>query len=463
MPAIAIGLCSVLGVASSSVALLQGALALSAALLLCVVCFRAPSFTIIALVVWLAVLATIRRMLLGAGAGGDQDVLLLVGPVTVGVLVAVGARAGAFRSLTPLAKGVLVLSALVTMSALNPLQGGPTVGLAGLLFVLVPMLWFWIGRSVVDDRLLKVLLSIVAGLAVGGAVYGLFQVYRGFPTWDATWIEQKGFISLRVGDAYRQFASFASTTEYVGYLAIAALVWALRFRPGRVAPAAAALALLTWALLLASSRAILVLLPIALGAMFAARRGYGLVKALIMGMVGLAVLGALVSFAPGTLGGNRTSQLLERQIEGLSDPLNDKVSTLPIHLQQLGAGLTNAIRNPIGQGVGSTTIAAEKFGGNTFSTETDPSNIAVALGIPGLAAYCFVVAASFMLAFRMARDRRDFLSLAALGILVVTSLQWLNGGNYAIAPFPWLVLGWLDQRRLKSTAPPPELQEQVPR
>jgi hypothetical protein len=41
--------------------------------------------------------------------------------------------------------------------------------------------------------------------------------------------------------------------------------------------------------------------------------------------------------------------------------------------------------------------------------------------------------------------RRDALSLVALGVLVVTLLEWLNGGQYAVAFFLWLTLGWIDR------------------
>lgn len=48
------------------------------------------------------------------------------------------------------------------------------------------------------------------------------------------------------------------------------------------------------------------------------------------------------------------------------------------------------------------------------------------------------------LAYRVAARRRDIVAMAALGVLCVTFLQWLNGAQYAVAPLPWLVLGWLD-------------------
>jgi hypothetical protein len=51
------------------------------------------------------------------------------------------------------------------------------------------------------------------------------------------------------------------------------------------------------------------------------------------------------------------------------------------------------------------------------------------------------------------RDRRDFVSRVALGIIAVTFLQWTNGGLYAVAFLPWLMMGWLDRDARDSAAP----------
>lgn len=453
------GLCLVVGVASTMPRFSQVALTIGAVIALCAACIVAPRAAVVSLLAWLAVLALVRRVLDGAGIGGGSSPLLLVSPIAVVLLVVVAGRRGAFRARTPLANRALLLTLFVLLSALNPLQGGLSVGFAGLLFVVVPMLWFWLGRAIVDDRVLAGLVRLIAVLAVPAALYGLFQVYRGFPWWDARWIATKGYVALRVGDALRQFSSFASTTEYVGFLAVGALVWVLRLRrPRLLLPAGLALGVISWALVLASARAILVALPVALGLVFCARRGLSLGKSMVFALLGLLALGgAVTTLQSGSLGGSRTSALLNRQVQGLADPFNANTSTLPGHIKQLQAGVTRAFTNPIGQGVGSVTIAAEKFGGNTLGTESDPSNVAVAAGFPGLVLYCMVVVSGFLLAFRTAREERDVLSLVALGILVVTSFQWLNGGSYSVAPLPWLVLGWLDHRassRQTTTAAP---------
>jgi hypothetical protein len=233
----------------------------------------------------------------------------------------------------------------------------------------------------------------------------------------------------------------------VGFIAIGLVIWALRLRTRATrAVAVLAIALISWALLLASVRGALVVVAVTLGMVFAIARGFGLLRTVMLGLVGLFLLGfAVTQFDPAKVGGSQTSALLGRQVTGLSDPFDPGNSTLPGHIDALVGGIGEVTVNPLGRGAGAASIAADRFGDTSLITDIDPSNIAVALGLPGLATYLAIVVLGMRRALRRARTRRDLLSLAALGILLVTSLQWLAGGNYAIAPLPWLVLGWLDR------------------
>lgn len=443
------------GVGSTSPALVRAAVAVPAAGLLVGVCLKSYRRSVVILLIWLAVLGTIRRLLVVSGASSGGDPLLLVAPVVVALLVVVAARNGAFTHQSRLTRNVLILSGLVVLAALNPLQGGLAVGAGGLLFVLVPILWFWVGRALVDDALLTRILRVISVLALAAAIYGLFQVYRGFPKWDQRWIETKGYAALYIGKTVRPFSSFSSSSEYVGLLAIGTVIWALQLRkPTRSLPAVAALGVLVWALTVASVRGALVVVPIALGITFAASRGFGLGRTALAGIGALFVLGLIISrFDASSVGGAQTSALVSRQVSGLSDPFDPKTSTLPLHVGALVKGLGDGLRNPVGRGLGVVTIAGEKFGSTSVSTDVDPSNVAVAMGIPGLLAYGAVVFISLRSAFRRARRQRDLLTLAVLGVALVTLFQWLGGGNYAVAPVPWLLLGWLDR---PVSAPTPE-------
>src|SRR5437588_2225772 len=125
--------------------------------------FSAPRALLLTLVWWLAALGLTRRLISTSSGNSKLDLLLLVEPLALAALLLQASKQGAWRHLSPLAKGVLALTLLSVVGALNPLQGSVLGGLAGLLFVLVPMLAFWLGRALEDDRSLKLVLVTTGG------------------------------------------------------------------------------------------------------------------------------------------------------------------------------------------------------------------------------------------------------------------------------------------------------------
>jgi len=145
-------------------------------------------------------------------------------------------------------------------------------------------------------------------------------------------------------------------------------------------------------------------------------------------------------YAPGAAG-----DLLGHQTSGLANPLNPSSSTFLIHVSLVTDGLDSARAHPAGVGAGAVSLAASKFGGTGLQTEADPSNLAVAAGVPGLVAYLVLAVIAFMRTYGLARARRDALSLGALAVVTIVFLQWFNGGQYGIALLLWLTLGWVDR------------------
>lgn len=430
------------------------AIAASVAVLLIAVGLRSPRLLLYALLVWLPALGMLRRLVTTLGSADPLgDPLLLVAPAAWALLAAAAVSRGALRQRTALATTVLVLTGLLTVSVVNPLQGGLTVGLAGLLLVVPPMLAFWVGRSLVDDLTLHRVISLVAWLTLPAAAYGLIQTFAGFPSWDARWIVEDGYTALNVGGTIRSFASFSSAAEYATFLAFGVIAWlALGRNMLRLPLAMAAVALLGTALWFESSRGIIVLTLAAVWLLVAARRRLPLWLALLGGVALLLALSWLVGrIAPAQFANDPTGSLSAHQTQGLSDPFGQQ-STLPIHIAEVTGGLQQAITNPLGSGVGAVTSAAGKYGGVVVGTEADPGNAAVAAGALGLVAYVLLVLRALPLAYRVAARRRDILGVAALGILSVTFLQWLNGAQYAVAPLPWLMLGWLDQPAVRGVS-----------
>ncbi len=436
---------------------IRGALLVAALPLVIAVVGKSTRGTLIGLIVWLIILGLVRR-LIPSGSGGtlSDDPLLLVGPATLGALFIISAGRGAFRRRTALASSVLMLSALALVEAFNPLQGGLLIGFGGLLFVLFPMLAFWVGRAIVTGHLLRQLLRVVAVVAALDAVYGLVQQFVGFPSWDLRWISSSGYSALNVGGFNRTFGSLSSAQEYAVVLGIGLVLWVALFTRGRFAwnlIQFAAVAVLVTALVFESERTALVLAVFAIGAMAAARTGRRPTGALLVGALFLLVLYFGVSQFASSSGTqstatNSTSALTTHLVSGLADPTGQQ-STLPGHFSRVESGIAAGFREPIGFGTGAITLAASHLGNaSLLGTEFDPSNAAVAFGFVGLLLYLVVAGRGLSRAYRLAARRRDGLSIAVLGVAVVTLFQWLNGDLYSVAWLFWLTLGWVDQQDL---------------
>jgi hypothetical protein len=437
-----------MGVAVQDPSRVRIAIAFVAVVLFVGIAVRSPLLGLLGLIVWLVALGMTRRLVSELAPITRTDALLLVAPLVLTLLAVSAIRQGAIRERTTLTTGVLALGLLSLLAAVNPAGGSIVGGVSGLLFVLVPMLGFWVGRHYLDDAGLRRLLKLVAALAVAGAIYGLLQTISGFPSWDQKWINDVvTYGALNVNGVIRPFSMFSSAAEYGVFLGLGIVIsLALGRRLAVVPLTLGALALLLPALVLESARGAVIATLATLGLLIGARRGLSL--ALSVG-VGLLLLVALVlglrHYGPSTYNSNTTGALLSHQVQGLSDPLNPQTSTALGHLSLVESGVKQAFTQPAGQGLGTVTIAGAKFGGLAKGTEADPSNVAVAMGLPGLLAYLVVLFAGVFRVYGIARRRRDGLALAALGVVVLTGLQWLNGGQYAVAVLPWLVLGWADR------------------
>jgi hypothetical protein len=413
---------------------------------------RSPSGLITGLVVWLAALGLVRRLFDTTAPqthGGLGDPLLLVEPVIMLILAVIAFQRGAARNRSLLANAVLLLTVLTVLEAVNPLQGSPLVGIGGWLFLLVPILAFWVGRVLVDDALLRRLFVLIAVLSVGSVIYGLFQQYRGFPSWDQAWVNSFGYGALHVGNAIRAFGTFSAASEYASFLGIGLVICVAAWRGLVSGPVLIGVAaLLGYGVFYDSTRGILLLIVAALGVMWAARRGFRPVPALCTGILGVLVLLSVVGhYSHGSSAVVQTPQaaLAQHQLQGLANPLSSKDSTLGIHFSEMVKGFKSSITNPLGHGTGAVTIAASRYGASAQGTEVDPSNMGVALGLLGLLAYTVTAAVGLWTAYRVAAWSRSWWAVASLGLLVVTLLQWTNGGQYAVAWLPWLVLGRADR------------------
>lgn len=426
------------------------------ALPLLTVAIQTPRRALYGLVIWLAVLGLVRRLTTSFGStiGPLGDPLLIIGPLLLIALFLMAVRRGALRDLTTLSKLVLAFTVVLALSAVNPLQGGLSVGLAGAMLVVVPMLAFWVGRSLMDERAIGVLVRLLGVLAILAAVYGLLQTLNGMPSWDSSWVATSGYAALNVGGTIRAFGLSSSSAEYAATLGVGILAWfAMARGPSRLLAVAAPIALLAIAIWLDSSRGIVVLTLAALWLTAAASSRMRMAPAIAVGALLLVLLPTVVShLVSKPQQKSAVASLTAHQVEGLTEPFG-KNSTLGIHVEEVVNGISEAVSNPIGRGIGATTLAANKFGGSVGGTEADPGNAPVAAGVIGLILYLLIAGYGLARSYRLARARHTVTTLAALGIVTVTFLQWLNGGQYAIVVLPWLLLGWVDSQSSREPVP----------
>lgn len=414
-----------------------------AVLVVSLAALRSPGLAVLTMLGCLPFLAFARRLLILFDGWQSKDPLLLVAPVIAMVLI-LGRRPRRGGRPSTLIRWLLVVAVL---ESVNPLGGSVQAGIVGLLFVAAPLLWFYVGRDVVDHVTMRAMIPVVVTASVASALYGLSQTTAGFPAWDRDWVQTTGYAALNVGGKIRAFAGFSSAAEYGAYVAAGLIICIALALHGRIA-ALVPVPLLAAALFLEGSRGILVLALVATVAVIGLRtRRIGGAAVVIAVIVGLATLTWQWYGTAAQSGATATGNaFVQHQVGGLAHPFDPTQSTLPAHLHLFVHGLAAAVRQPLGLGTGSTNIAGSRFGGVQSGTEVDISNAFVSLGLVGGCIFVGLVFLTLKRAVLLYRARGDVVVLAVTGVLLVALGQWLNGGFYALAPLVWVIAGWIEGR-----------------
>jgi hypothetical protein len=434
--------------------------ALAFALLLTTITLARPALGIMSTFVYLVVVAMLRRMLIPVAPWISGDPMLLVGPL-IAVLLIVKAFVLDSRPWAPdaISKLVLVVLAITVAEVFNPAGGGIGAGIAGLMFMAVPLLWFFVGREFLGTANVDRLLSVVLVLGTIVACYGLWQTLVGDPPWDVDWLQTPGaagYSSLYLGGTARAFGTFSAFAEYGLFCGTALVISVSMLLRGRVI-AALPLPVLATALFLASGRGALVTVAFAVVVMLGLRTGRGR-TALTVTVVAVGVAFLALHFGGSALSSaaSGSNALVSHQIGGLTNPLDPNSSTLLIHAQLVIDGFKSSISHPFGQGTAVTNNAAglvhtsetsdsqlgsaPAVGPGSKATELDISNAFVAFGIPGGVLYLFLVVLILVRAVRSyLRGRVELLPI--IGVLIVGAGQWAVGGSYALAPLMWMLIG----------------------
>jgi hypothetical protein len=425
------------------------ALAIAANLIL--IAIRWPKAAALTTLLFLPFLALIRRLLIADTGWTSYDPLLLVGPAVALFLVYrrfVIERHRLYHD--TLSKLVFALLVLTLLQVFNPTSGSFVAGLGGLLFLAVPLLWFFVGREFADERTILGLFYVMVVLAVGVGIYGLLQTEVGLPAWDQDWLQVGGFTALQVLGKTRAFGSFASSAEYAVFIAGALTICAAMLLHRR-ALFVLAMPFLAVPLFLSSGRGVLILsffTALMLLGLKSRRVGLAVVIAVLGLGVGMLAAQRYVSPTAGTPG-SPGNPLVGHQLGGLADPLNPERSTLTLHWAILVSGVREGFVHPFGHGTAVTNLAASRFGigGTEKSSELDFGNAFISLGVPGGLLFIALVVVAFRSVLRAYLTKQNAALLAALGLMLVSLGQWLNGGYYALAPLIWFVIGWATKER----------------
>lgn len=447
-------------------------LAAAIAVVLAFVCWRSTTQGVLITFLWLFALGASRRLASEVLADPGRDPFVLVGVAALTVLAVRALLAGALRRLTVLAWLLLAFTALAILQMVNPEQPSGFARVAGLLVWVVPTVWFWVGRTIVDERLARRLLLLVAGLTTLAGAYGILQSVVDFPPWDQRWINLRGYAALYIGpDTVRPFASFASAAEFGLACAVGAVIGAtIAFGSKLLLPAAATrraarrhrftrgwivlgglvvFGVTTLALLLSAIRTYLVLLVVALPVIYLVYRGRRAWRVLVPAVILVAIaLAALSTVNPDSLERTGAQAGLRRIIVFIDDPFaknrENTDNTLQLHYDSAKFGFEQSFREPLGRGTGSTGIAGEPFGDRSTSTDFDLADAGLAFGIAGLLLCGAIVVVGIAWSVRVALRRRTFERVVLVGVLVVSIGAWFQGAHYALAPLLWLLLGRAD-------------------
>ena len=429
------------------------ALAIGSALL--AYSFRDKASAIVLIFAYLFAMGDIRRIVGLATPQPAFDPLLLVGPV----MAALFAMPSLFHLHLedPVSKWMLALLAVMTLEVFNPSQGSLAVGLSGAFFYIVPVLWFWVGRSIASPALVERLIyHMLLPLSALAALMGLYQTFIGFLPYQLAWVNSatKVLTSLYVGNTVRAFGFSVSGSEYATLLEFGVLASVAACMGGRrvwilLAP------LMATSLLLASSRGYVVKTVFGLAIVWVMRKGQKLkIGTLIAMCVFAAVSLVSLSLIAGRLAPPDQSPAthttaaqndVSHQLGGLAHPFDSRYSTAGTHAGMVMTALTSAVNHPAGMGLGYTTFAAEKLkttGATTQgSSEVDLSDMFVALGIAGGLIYIFVAIYVIRDTLQYAHSTPRRIGLPVLALVTAAFGSWLVGGQYSTSSLLFFLFG----------------------
>jgi hypothetical protein len=417
---------------------------------------------ILAALVYLIILGDLRRILIPIAGWSGMDPLLLVGPAFALIVSAAALGTGELRFDTPLSRWAAALMLVMALQIFNPAQGGLAVGVAGIIFLMAPLCWFWVGRAYgTTEMIQRLLVSVVLPLGLIATAFGFYQRFAGYLPYQMEWYWIAGYSGIgRPETGLAPISFFASGTEHGTFIVITAVViWAIALRKYR--PLAILVLPIFVAVLLTGSRGPVVRLLATcaiLWAVMGENRAAWIPRfALALALMGAGLVWSLTQSASVALDSEVSFNLdRQRALFGGETSTPEEHSTVAVHGNMLINSYWAVFRRPLGFGLGSTSLASSKFGNSSLSlsTETDVGDVMVATGIVGGVIYHVMLALIVLSAIRYWRATRSMVALALMGIIIAQFLLLLGGGQYAVSAIVWVCIGALDRFAQEAKAEP---------
>ena len=412
------------------------------------------------LAAFLPFLGLIRRELIPSIGYQSNEPLTRIG-AAVGTLLFIRIASNRWISVkNTTTKIAIALLVVMVLQIFNPNQGGILVGLGGAMFYIGPLLWFFVGRHHGGKQTLATVGTVLVITSVIAALIGLRQQFGEMSNVERYWMVVSKYKQFLNNDVVRVFGASLSFGEYVTLMLMGAMVAWTRFLLRKYLYAIP-FVFIAGTIFLSSSRSgvVMLLAGCIISWSFVDKRPATRIPRIVLG-VGIGIAGLLIGLnQTRSLNLDRNAAVfVDHQVEGLTNPLGSERSTATKHAGLVEIGFTSGIRNPIGRGLGSTTIAGRRFsqGGDgedgTFSTELDFTNIIVSTGFIGGILYMVLMGRMSWVIVKLWDIRRTSTSLEWIAIAVVTFGNWLQGGYYAPSILIWSCFGIMD-KLLEQEAP----------
>ncbi len=348
---------------------------------------------IIGILIFLPLMAFLRRAIYFVSPYAKYDPIHLIAPALVlfiftGILLFDRERLSQAFKGNNLAKYVTVLLGLFVLQILNPLQGTILMGLGGAFYYVIPMVWFFFALCYANNQFIYKLMITIVIIGVVTGVYGLCQMTFGFPSFEKYWIETGGFASLRVGSFIRAFSTFSSPEEYSRYLQIASVVAFAYFLKRKNLAWSLIFAFMSISTIMTGVRSSVFGLVLSISVLLVIWKARNIRHTFIRLILLVSAFVVIMSFVPLPVSefGYRSQSIFRTMAghtaRGLFNPVNER--TFQIRLRVWSQLFTDTIsKNPFGRGLGSASIAAAKFGGSPIGTESYFFSIFVNAGLLG--------------------------------------------------------------------------------